>query len=188
VAHTDPGAVSASERRARYPGTLPMDALLTRGVAAGLTGGLAFILVNMFAAQSAGKPPIAPFLAISTLFRFSDMPIMQPMAVPVEVTLGIIVHLFLSVLFGIGFALIAPLLRTSALLVAGGLAYGLALYVVNFQVIGRLFFPWFVDPRGPNQILELIVHPLAFGLALVPFFLSTATRADRTTTDVGGRS
>jgi hypothetical protein len=165
-----------SARRSRYPSALPIDALLTRGVAAGLTGGLAFILVNMFAAQSAGKPPIAPFLDISTLFRFSEMPILEPMAVPVEVTLGIIVHLFNSVLFGIVFALIAPLLRTSALLVGGALAYGVALYVVNFQVIGRLFFPWFVDPRGPNQVLELVVHPLAYGLVLVPFFLSVTHR------------
>jgi hypothetical protein len=157
----------------RYSPNLPIDALLIRGVAAGLVGGLVFILVNMFAAQSAGKPPIAPFLDISTLFRFSDMPITQPMAaVPTEVVLGIIVHLFNSALFGIIFALIAPLLRSSWLLVLGGLGYGLALYLVNFQVIGRLFFPWFVDERGPSQVFELIVHPLAYGLVLVPFFLS----------------
>lgn len=160
----------------RYSRTLPVDALLTRGVAAGLTGGLAFILVNMYAAQSAGKPPVGPFLAISTLFRFSDEPIMEPMALPVEITLGLIVHLFLSVLFGVVFAFIAPLLRSSPLLVAGGLVYGLLLYVVNFQIIARLFFPWFVDPRGPNQVVELLVHPLAYGLVLVPFFLSVARR------------
>lgn len=130
----------------------------------------------MFAAQSAGKPPIAPFLAISTIFRFSEVPIMEPMAVPTEVAIGIIVHLFNSVLFGIVFALIAPLLRSSWLLVLGGLGCGLALYLVNFQVIGRLFFPWFVDSRGPNQLLELIVHPLAYGLVLVPFFLSVVDR------------
>jgi hypothetical protein len=82
------------------------------------------------------------------------------------------VHLFTSALFGV--VLIAPLLRSSALLVLGGLGYGLALYLVNFQVIGRLFFPWFVDPRGPTQLLELIVHPLAYGLVLVPFFLGVA--------------
>jgi hypothetical protein len=156
----------------------PIDALLTRGAVAGLVAGQVFIIVNMFAAQSAGKPPLAPFLAISTLFRFSEMPIMQPMsAVPAEVAIGINVHLFLSALFGIGFALISPLLRSSWMLVAGGLAYGLALYLINFQVIGRLFFPWFVDPRGPSKILELIVHPLAYGLVLVPFFLSVVDRS-----------
>jgi hypothetical protein len=43
-------------------------------------------------------------------------------------------------------------------------------------VVARLFFPWFVDPRGQNQIVELIVHPLAYGLLLVPFFLSVVGR------------
>ena len=76
---------TGASSRWRYSSALPIDALLTRGVAAGLTGGLAFILV-------------------------------------------------------------------------------------------KLFFPWFVDPRGPNQILELIVHPLAYGLVLVPFFLSVVHR------------
>lgn len=45
---------------------------------------------------------------------------------------------------------------------------------MNFQVTGRLLFPWFVDPRGPDQVVELLVHPLAYGLVLVPFFLSVA--------------
>ncbi len=150
-----------------------VDELLTRGVVAGLAGGLLFILVNMFAAQSAGKPPIAPFLAISTIFRFSDMPMLEPaMGVPVEIVLGIIVHLVLSAVFGVVFALIARYLRSSLLLVGGALVYGLVLYIVNFQIIGRLLFPWFVNPMGPNQLLELIVHPLAYGLVLVPFLLS----------------
>lgn len=162
------------------PGRPPLDALLTRGAAAGLVAGQVFIIVNMFGAQSAGKPPVAPFLDISTLFRFSEMPITEPAsAVPAEVAIGINVHLLLSALFGVGFALLAPLLRSSWTLVAGGLVYGLVLYAINFQVVARLFFPWFVDPRGPNQIFELIVHPLAYGLVLVPFFLSVVQhRAD----------
>jgi hypothetical protein len=163
------------------PGRPPLDALLARGAVAGLVAGQVFILVNMFAAQSAGKPPVAPFLAISTLFRFSDMPIMEPAAaVPAELIIGMNVHLLLSALFGLAFAFIAPLLRSSWLLVAGGLVYGLLLYVINFQVVARLFFPWFVDPRGPNQIVELIVHPLAYGLLLVPFFLSVVGRGAET--------
>jgi len=160
---------------------LGVDDLLTRGAIAGLVGGVVFILLNMYAAQNAGKPPIAPFLAISTIFRFSDMPMTEPMQVPVEVVLGIIIHLFNSVLFGVIFALFTPLLRSSWLLVVGGLVYGLLLYVVNFQIIGRLFFPFFVNPNGPPQLLELILHPLAYGLILVPFFLSVVRRTDAST-------
>ena len=82
-------------------------------------------------------------------------------------------------LFGVLFALIAPLLRSSVLLLLGGLAYGLVLHLLNFQVVARLFFPWFVDERGPSQVLETIPHPLAYGLVLVPFFLSVDSRGSR---------
>jgi hypothetical protein len=155
---------------ARYSPNLTVDQLLTRGVAAGLTGGQVFIVANMYWAFSQGAPPVAPFLAISTIFRFSD----QPMMGPPEVIIGLVTHLTLSILFGVVFALLAPLLRSAAALIGGGLLYGLLLYVVNFQVFGRLFFPWFTNPEGPNQIVELILHPLAFGLFLVPFFLAVA--------------
>lgn len=155
---------------AKYSPNLTVDQLLTRGVAAGLTAGQVFILANMYFAFNQGAPPVAPFLAISTIFRFSDKPMMGPE----EVIIGLVTHVTLSLIFGIVFSLIAPLLRNAVALIGGGLLYGLLLYVVNFQVFGRLFFPWFVNPQGPNQIFELIIHPLAFGLVLVPFFLAVA--------------
>ncbi|MDK3254881.1 hypothetical protein [Blastococcus capsensis] len=168
--HADTHGLHRSARATKYSPNLTVDQLLTRGVAAGLTGGQVFIVANMYFAFSQGAPPVAPFLAISTIFRFSDMPMMGPP----EVIIGLVTHLTLSILFGIIFALIAPLLRSALALIAGGLVYGLLLYVVNFQVFGRLLFPWFTNPQGPNQILELILHPLAFGLFLVPFFLAVA--------------
>jgi len=53
-------------------------------------------------------------------------------------------------------------------------------YVVNFQILARIWFPWFVNPKGPNQLFELWIHPVAFGLFLVPFFLGAAAFAGRT--------
>ena len=155
---------------AKYSPNLTVDQLLTRGVAAGLTGGQVFIVANMYWAFSQGAPPVAPFLAISTIFRFSDKPMMGPE----EVIIGLVTHITLSILFGVVFAFIAPLLRTAGALIGGGLLYGLLLYLVNFQVFGRLLFPWFTNPEGPNQVVEAILHPLAFGLFLVPFFLAVA--------------
>lgn len=150
--------------------------LLAYGVAAGLFAGFAFILANMWYAITQDKPAIAPLLAISTIFRGSDMPALMPESrVPMEAIIGLIVHLGLSATFGIGFALLVPLFRRKTELVVGGFLYGLALYLINFQVIARLFFEWFQDPRGPNQVFELIIHPLAYGLLLVPFFLGIRT-------------
>ena len=104
-------------------------------------------------------------LDISTIFHFSD----QPEVSPDNVAIGLIVHLTLSMAFGIAFALVVPLLTSARTLVAGALGFGIALYLFNFQVLGRLFFEWFQE--GPNQLFELFIHAV-YGLLLVPFFAS----------------
>ncbi len=151
---------------------------MTRGAVAGLAGGLLFALANMWYADAHGKPLVAPFLAISTIFHGTDMPVMsQP-----DVIAGLVTHLGLSLLFGMVFAVGVTLLRLATrplLLLGAGLVYGLVLYVVNFQIIARVAFPWLVNPKGPNQLFELWIHPIAFGLLLVPFFLSFRVAARR---------
>jgi hypothetical protein len=65
--------------------------------------------------------------------------------------------------------LAAWLIRSYPVLVGGGIAYGLALYVVNFQILGRTAFPWFTDD-GPAAGLRGLdsrgVRPV-----LVPFLV-----------------
>jgi hypothetical protein len=69
-----------------------------------------------------------------------------------------------------------PLLRDARLLAAGAVAFGVALYLVNFQILGRTAFPWFQE--GPDQLFELVAHA-GFGLLLVPFFLGRRFAAIR---------
>jgi hypothetical protein len=149
---------------------MDIGAVLSRGAVAGLAGGLMFALANMWFSAAHGKPLVAPFLAISTIFHGSSEPVMdQP-----DVIAGLVLHLGLSLVFGMVFAVGVAMLHLGSrpdLLAAASILYGLVLYVVNFQIIGRIVFPWFVNPKGPNQLFELWVHPVAFGLLLVPFFL-----------------
>lgn len=157
---------------------LDVGMICTRGVTAGLFGGFAFILANMWFSAAHGKPAVAPLLAISTIFHGSAMPEMQP----AEVVIGLVTHFALSLVFGVVFAAVVAFLRLAErplVLVGAGLAYGLLLYLVNFQILSRLFFPWFVNPNGPNQLFELWIHPIGFGLFLVPFFLATSSAARR---------
>lgn len=163
---TTPGGASAA----------PMDlgALLARGAVAGTVGGLVFLLVTMFYVVNKGLPAVAPLLDISTIFRGSDKPVISQE----NMFAGLVLHLTLSVAFGIGFAVVTQFLRDWRLLIAAGPAYGLLLYVVNFQILGRTAFPWFTNPQGPNQGFEVLDHAL-FGLILVPFFLSLAVPARR---------
>ena len=158
--------------------------LLTTGVVAGLAVGFAFILANMIYATSQPAlvnvpngpklPAIAPFLDIGTIFYFDDMPQMTP-AYPF---VGLITHFSLSIVFGLIFALaMVPLFSNARALLVGGIAYGGVLYLVNYQILGRVVFEWFdpSDPMGPNPWFGLVTH-LGFGLLLVPFFLTTVSR------------
>ncbi|ELS57648.1 hypothetical protein STVIR_1386 [Streptomyces viridochromogenes Tue57] len=156
------------------PELRPLDVggLLTRGAAAGLFAGTGFLLANMWYAVSQGAPGISPLYAISTVFHASDTPVANAN----EAILGLTVHVGLSLAFGMGFALLlVPLLRNAATLVVGALVYGLALYVLNFQILGRTVFEFFTSPQGPDQLFEGLIHPLIFGLLLVPFFLGRST-------------
>jgi hypothetical protein len=164
---------------ASRPKTPDFSNLLTTGSVAGLAVGFPFILANMIYATSQSGPfpnapklpAIAPFLDIGTIFYFDDMPQLTDPGYPL---VGLIMHFSLSIVFGLIFALVVvPLLRNASLLLIGGIVYGGLLYIVNYQILGRVVFEWFdpSSPMGPNPWFGLITH-LGFGLLLVPFFLN----------------
>ncbi len=160
--------------------------LLTTGAVAGLVVGFPFILANMIYATSQSAlpvpnaptlPALAPFFDIGTVFFFDDKPMMT-----LEYALtGLITHFSLSIVFGLIFALVVvPLLGSVRLLLIGGIAFGGLLYIVNYQIFGRVLFEWFdpSSPLGPNPWFGLLTH-LGFGLLLVPFFLTSMSRSAR---------
>jgi hypothetical protein len=140
---------------------------LARGVVAGTAAGLLFLLANMWYADSQGMPAVAPLWDISTIFHFADTP--DP--TPENLAVGLTVHLTLSAAFGAALAFVAPLVRGRTMMFGAGALFGLVLYVVNFQILGRLFFEWFQE--GPNQTFEVIAH-LGYGLVLAPFMCDLA--------------
>ncbi|MBA3380614.1 MAG: hypothetical protein H0T97_01930 [Actinobacteria bacterium] len=147
---------------------------VARGAVAGLAAGLAFLLAEMGWATRAGLPGVAPMLDMSTIFHGTDAPTMDPALIPGDVVIGLITHLNLSLAFGIAFALLTPFFRNWLVLLGAGLAYGIVLYVVNIQILGRFVFEWFTSPMI-DQSFQLFIHAV-FGLLLVPFFLGTVTR------------
>jgi hypothetical protein len=158
-----PHTISEPEQR-----PLDVGGLLARGAIAGIVAGMAFLLAEMWFAVSQGKPGISPLYAISTVFHASSV----PLPIPTEPILGLTTHIVLSLGFGMGFALLfVPWLRRLPDLVLGGLGYGLALWVLDIQILGRTVFPAFA-PKGPSDLIfGLLDHVLIFGLLLVPFFL-----------------
>lgn len=158
-----------------------IDRRIARGVVAGTAAGLLFLLANMWFAVSKGMPAAAPLYDISTIFHFADKP--DPSAE--NAVVGLITHLTLAAGFGVALALLAPLLSSRAALWGAGLAFGVALYLINFQILGRVAFEWF--QVGPNQTFELFAHA-GYGLALVPFLLGFAGSEKRVPTRAGARA
>lgn len=157
-----------------------LDDRLARGVIAGIAAGLLFLLANMWYADSQDLPAVAPLYDISTIFYFTD----QPDPRPENAAVGLVVHLTLSAGFGALFAVFAPLFASARLLVAGSLVFGLVLYLVNFQILGRIAFEWFQE--GPNQTFEVFAH-LGYGLLLAPFLAGYAGAAQPMRVGARGR-
>ena len=146
-----------------------------RGAEGGLIAGLAFILADMGWSRLHDELATIPIYGVATVFNVSD----QLEKTPDNLAIGIFTHAWLAAFFGVVFALVLPLIgprlraiahgELSTLMLAGAL-YGVVLYLVNYQVLGRLVFEWFSGPHRPDLFISVFVHVL-YGLALAPFFL-----------------
>jgi hypothetical protein len=151
------------------------------GAEGGLVAGLAFILADMGWSRLHGQPATTPIHGVSTVFNISD----HIVRTPDDLAIGIFTHAWLAAFFGIWFAMLLPViggrlrrfahgeLRT---LFLAGLLYGLALYLVNYQLLGRLVFKWFTGPHRPDLAISILVHVI-YGLVLAPFFIGLVPRA-----------
>jgi uncharacterized membrane protein YagU involved in acid resistance len=91
-------------------------------------------------------------------------------------TAGLVVHMVLSMVYGVVFAMILGGLRSATWDVALGAAYGFALWIINFYLIAPQAFPWFLDA---NPVIQFIAHSFFFGAALGWFVWGSRERATR---------
>ena len=159
-------------------------AKLSRGAIAGLVAGFGFVLAEMYYAKANGMPAIAPFLAFSTVFNASAQPVLAGPAIPLELGEGVVAHIILSLCFGMSFGIFSAFLPNRKALAVGAIGFGLALFILNFEILGRTAFPFFTAPNGPNNVFQGFIHPLIFGGLLIPFFWGAVAR--RRTVGGGG--
>jgi uncharacterized membrane protein YagU involved in acid resistance len=146
----------------------PLGRRLVRGAVGGVAAGLVFVAVTMWFASSSGGKAEMPLRMISTIVK-GDQAMATGTTSPV---LGVAVHVVLSVLFGMVFALAVPRFRTNGTVALAGTAYGLLLYVVNFLVLTPLVFSTF---KAANQPFEVVAH-LVFGTLLSFAFFGSGVR------------
>src|ERR671922_1790038 len=119
----------------------PLGRRLVRGAVGGVAAGLVFVAVTMWFAHSTGGKAEMPLRMISTIVK-GDQAMAAGTTSP---ALGGVVHVVLSALFGMVFALAVPRFRTNGTVALAGTAYGVALYVVNFLLLAPLAFTTFLD-------------------------------------------
>ena len=146
----------------------PLVRRLVRGAVGGVAAGLVFAAVTMWFAHSTGGKAEMPLRMISTIVE-GDQAMAAGTTSP---ALGGVVHVALSALFGMVFALAVPRFRTNGTVALAGTAYGLLLYVVNFLVLTPLVFTAF---GMANQPFEVFAH-LVFGTLLSFAFFGSGVR------------
>jgi uncharacterized membrane protein YagU involved in acid resistance len=146
----------------------PLAGRLVRGAVGGVAAGLVFAAVTMWFADSTGGKAEMPLRMISTIVK-GDQAMAAGTTSP---ALGAVVHVVLSALLGIVFALAVPRFRTNGTVALAGTVYGLLLYVLNFLVLTPLVFTTF---RMANQPFEVFAH-LVFGTLLSFAFFGSGVR------------
>jgi hypothetical protein len=133
--------------------------------------------MEMVGAAMMGDPPLMPIRMFASIVLGQAALMTTPAATAIPIGIG--VHLVLSAAFGFIYGLInarASLTsRSSFGRQAGiGLAFGVALWLVNFHIIARILYPWFLDTP---QVLQMMMHALFFGLPLGLMFAAAERRA-----------
>lgn len=159
-------------------------AVLREGLVAGLVAGTVFAVFQMILALATGQPIWTPWAyAASVLLGQSAL------ALPFSLSffiVGFLIHYALSALFGLVWGAIAKSVAPSVRDSYGGhsaaaMMYGLLLWLVNFQVLARIFWPWFLEVSLPGQIL---LHIVTFGLPLGLYLATRLRPIDRTPVQV----
>jgi hypothetical protein len=139
---------------------------LKQGAVFGVIAALIFAVIEIIASAAMGNPALMPFRMFASIVL--GMAAMQTVSLAAAVIVGLIVHVVLAAAFGLIYGFLASRLSGEAQAGWGtqslmGLAFGVAVWLVNFQIIARLLYPWFLNAP---QFLQAVLHAVFFGLPL----------------------
>jgi hypothetical protein len=136
------------------------------GIELGLLAGALMAVVEIAFAVVVGAGGDTPLrMAASVILGASAM---TGSSTAFAVTVGVLVHLTLSAIYGASYGIYNSALtietrkswNRQAML---GALFGFALWLVNFQVFARAHYPWFLE--GP-QAPQALIHCLCYGIPL----------------------
>lgn len=146
------------------------------GLSFGLIAGIIFAMMEIAGAAMMGNPPLMPLRMFASVVLGGSA--MQTASLGSVVVVGTIAHLALSAVFGLIYGLVnarfSPKTETSWGRQAGlGLLFGAMIWLVNFQIIARILYPWFLMTP---QFLQMAMHAMFFGLPLALMYAAAERR------------
>jgi len=145
--------------------------VLWHGVIGGIVAAMTFMVFQMTAAAAhEGSAFIPPRVLASLIFGEQALTATVPLLTALAV--GMVVHVVLSILFGLAFVGLLTVFRQLCsswrmMLVYGSL-FGFALWIVNFRIIGSILFPQLLTV---DQFwLGFVSHTFFFGMVLGAYF------------------
>ena len=149
------------------------------GVLCGVVAGISFALLACVISVLIGRSLLTPFRHSASLALGDGALLMTGVLEPLVV--GGFVHFTLSAAFGLiygiantSFSAVTQVRRGRQ--IALSVIYALVLWAINYQVIARVLFPWFLTTPLPYQ---LALHVLGFGVPLGLLYSGTERRAPR---------
>ncbi len=143
----------------------------TNGLLFGVAAGVVLALAEVALAVATGDSPMRPV-------RMSAAVVLGPPAFTPEVSagtallLGLGVHLMLSAVAGLFYSFLDAMLPPDGrgrweFQAAVGMLYGIFIWLVSFQFVGRGHYPWFLEvPQFP----QIVLHAVFLGLPLAMLF------------------
>jgi hypothetical protein len=136
---------------------------LSRVLETGLAAGLVFAVFQVVAALVLNGPAetFTPLRMIAAM-ALGPAALDPSHSLLVAATVGVVVHLGLSMIFAVVFAALIPVTFGTGPEVGLGMAFGFMLWLTNFYLLGpSLGWIWFAEQTSP--IVQLGAHTIAFG-------------------------
>jgi hypothetical protein len=134
---------------------------MTAGVVAGFVMGLLEVIASVLSGESA----LLPLRSAASIVLREDA---FGRDAPMIALIGAAVHFSIAVMFGFAYGVFNSQIAWS-MRVRGarqalmGVGFGTLVWLLDFQFIARLFYPWMMDH---SQLAQWAIHALGFGLPL----------------------
>ncbi|QSQ11985.1 hypothetical protein [Myxococcus landrumensis] len=149
----------------------------TNGVLFGLAAGVVLGLAEMVVALASGDSPWRP-AHMSAAVLLGPRVFTDGFPLGRVVLAGVGVHLAVAAVMGVFYSFLDALLPPDGrgrweFQAAVGMLFGIAVWLVDFQFIGRGYYAWFLDvPQFP----QIVLHAVFFGLPLAMLFTMAERR------------